>query len=497
MEIALASLDYLLRREAEVFYIGDGELSGKAEELCMKEERIVFLSESGAETALTLLPYGETPTEEGWYLRCESREEGQNRVLRVFHGFRRWQSEMLGFVGQEGDIQSVIECASRYLALPMSFVDNEYRFLGVSSNQLTDFRAYYDAEQMSAEQVNALFENNPAFTDTFLGRELKFYPRGGVKGEASEDGVYYCNVLVDQKYAGRILIPHSREPLEKGVPELIEQLMAVLHRCCVLRRYRSADRQPHDVWREMLETGKADSVAATNMLLTLRWQVKQCYQVLCLRPLGYLYDAHTMKYLAVELEKSFPQCIVVYRDGSLICLHNLSREEDADFQSRFALFLRENLFRCGVSNEFHDFFDSRSFSEQAREALMLGERRDPSLWRYEYADYLYEAVLHHAAGDYPVDELCPPALRRLLAYEAQHPEARLTETLYEYIACRFNAVQAAERMHMHRTTFIHHLRKVQQVAEFHLEDPREHLTVFLALSALRQTHRTGDLSLPI
>lgn len=486
MEMSLASMDYLLRTEADVFLLGNADLSSGAESLRLEADKIIFISESGAETTLTLLTFGETPAGDGWYLRCESPEEGQNRVLRMFHGFQRWRSELLGYVGKEDDIQSVIECASRYLGLPMSFVDSEYRFLGVSSNQPPVFRAYYDMNQMSVVQVKELFENNPAFMDTFLGQELKYYPRTGTTGDPAQEGTYYCNVLVDQKYAGRILIPHGVEPLDRGVPELIEQLMDVLHSCCVLRRYRNVDRQPHEVWREMLETGKVDVVAATNMLQTLRWQVKQRYQVLCLRPLGYLYDAQTMKYLAIELEKIFTQCIVVYRDGSLICLHNLSLEENEDFQGRFSLFLRENLFLCGVSNEFDDFFDSRSFSKQAGEALTLGERRDPSMWRYEYADYLYEAVLLHAAGGYPVDELCSPALRKLLAYETEHPESRLTETLYEYIACRFNAVQAAERMHMHRTTFIHHIQKIQQVAEFHLEDPREHLTVFLALSSLRE-----------
>ena len=486
MELTPAALDYLLRQRYETVMIGSTEMVGTAERLRLQNNHVLLLSDAGESTALTLLTPGEEPAGEGWYLRCGERSEGQNAVLEAFQGFQLWRCSLLSHVGEEGDIQSVLEAASEYLGLSMAFVDNEYRYLGLSGKRAQDFPFAYDREQMSAEQVKGLFENNPDFNETFQGKELRFYPADGRRGETPGVGAYYCNVLVEGSYAGRILIPHSSEPLDSGLEDLIEVLMEVLHSCCVLRRYRTADRQPHDVWRELLETGDVDAMAAGNMLLTLRWQVKQRYQALCLRPLGYLYDAHTMKYLAAELEEEFPACIVVYREGSLFCLHNLSREEDEDFQSRFALFLRENLFRCGVSGEFGDFYDSRLFSEQARETLTLGEMRDPSLWRYEYGDYLYEAALSHAAGGYPVEYLCSPALRELLSYEEAHPETRLTETLYQYIACRFNAVQAAERMHMHRTTFIHHMDKIRQIADFHLEDPKEHLTVFLALSALRE-----------
>ena len=476
MELTVAAMDYLLQKTCRTLRRGCGAGSAPVEDLRLEEGSVLCVCR-GEERRLILWTGEEEPVEPGWYLLCGDTAGGCNAVMSAFVGFHRWRSELMG-AGAGGDIAAVVDCAARYLSLDMTFVDESYRFQGISGS----FRNIYDSEQMSAEQVKGLFENNPEFARTFEGQELRFYPGPG----GPLPGVFYYNVHCDGVYCGRILISYPSDRLPEGLGDLIEQLMEALNACCRVRRYRSGGRKPHDVWRELLESGAVDSLVAGSMLMSLGWKERQRYQVLCLRPLGYLYDGQTMKYLAAELEGAFPACIVVYRDNSLFCLHNLSREEDGDFQGRFSYFLRENLFKCGVSSDFGDFYESRIYSVQAGEALSLGEQRDPSLWRYEYADYLYEAALRHARGPYPVEELCSPTLLRLLEFDEAHPELELAETLYQYISCRFNAVQAAEQLHIHRTTFSHRMSRLQQVAKLHLEDPREHLTVFLALSALRE-----------
>ena len=477
MGLTVGALNYLLERQGLRLCRGEAPQRAAIKELRFDSRGIRCVTEEQEE--YMLIPAAE-PDETCWTLLCPDRFSGADKVFFVYQSYLQWKNRMMESAGTEEDIQSLVESAALFLGIPITFVDYEYRYLAVSSNMEESFMTDRPGDRMPLWRVKLLFEGDPDFAEKFRSKGLQYY------GEGSGDwAIFFYNVLCEDVYYGRILIPTKTDTVDEGLSELIKELMGALQSCFMTRSFRSSLRQPHDVWRELLEKGTLDEMAALNMLLTMGWKLQQRYQVLFLRPVGYLYDAHTLKFMATELEGRFPSCIVVTEEKGLLCLHNLEREKSRDFQREFSVFLRENLFKCGVSNDFTSFLDSPVYSGQAREALAIGEKREPSLWRWDYSDCLFEAILRHARGKYPLAELCGEELRRLLEYERAQPELELAETLYQYIACCFNAVQAAERLHIHRTTFSHRMKRIRQIADLHPEDPKEHLTLYVALSALR------------
>lgn len=68
----------------------------------------------------------------------------------------------------------------------------------------------------------------------------------------------------------------------------------------------------------------------------------------------------------------------------------------------------------------------------------------------------------------------------------------MTETLYHYYTCNFNAQKAAEKLFVHRTTFFYRMSKIQKLAAFHIEDSKETCQVLLALMALKYEQRGED-----
>lgn len=477
MALTVGALNYLLERQGARILRGDVPQQLPIGELHFDGGGIRCLTEDREEYRLR--PAAE-PEEGGWTLLCPDPFRAADQVFSVYQRYLRWKSALSDSPGAELNIQSLVESAALFLGIPITFVDAEYRYLAVSSNMEESFMTDRPGDQMPLRRVKLLFEGDPAFGEKFRQRGLRYYGEGG-----GHWAIFYCNILCKDAYYGRILIPTRSEAMDEGLSALIGELVAALEGQFMRLTLPGDLRQLHDLWRELLEKGEIDAVTARNMLLTMGWKPEQRYQVLFLRSVGYLYDAHTLKFMATELERRFPACIAVTEEDGLFCLHNLEREKSADFQQELSVFLRENLFKCGVSNDFSSFTDSPLYCAQAREALAIGEAREPSLWRWDYADCLFEAILRHARGKYPLTELCGRELLVLLEYDRAQPELELAETLYQYIACCFNAVKAAERLHIHRTTFSHRMKRIRQVANLHPEDPKEHLALFVALSALR------------
>lgn len=88
--------------------------------------------------------------------------------------------------------------------------------------------------------------------------------------------------------------------------------------------------------------------------------------------------------------------------------------------------------------------------------------------------------------------ICTGNLRKIIEYDRTHEGSQLTETLYHYYTCNFNAQKAAEKLFVHRTTFFYRMSKIQKLAAFHIEDSKETCQVLLALMALKYEQRGED-----
>lgn len=178
-------------------------------------------------------------------------------------------------------------------------------------------------------------------------------------------------------------------------------------------------------------------------------------------------------------------------------LHNLDRETDPDFRQKLAGFLREHLLLVGISNVFSDFYDSRRYAGQGREALKLGLHRNPSLWRFEFRDCLPDYVMQQCLSQYSARDLCSAGLEKLLRYDGEHPEMELAHTLEMYYNCKFNAAEAAKKLFIHRTTMFYRLNKIQEIADIDHDNPESRLHLMLSFALLREEQNrnqgTGQL----
>ena len=112
--------------------------------------------------------------------------------------------------------------------------------------------------------------------------------------------------------------------------------------------------------------------------------------------------------------------------------------------------------------------------------MILGAQIDPTFWYYNFSDYTLEYMLTKSTELYPAAELCHPAVNVLRDYDQSHPGSALTETLHQYLAQGLNASKAAESLHIHRTTFLYRMKKIQQLYPLREDDLKEKVRLELS-----------------
>ncbi len=71
-------------------------------------------------------------------------------------------------------------------------------------------------------------------------------------------------------------------------------------------------------------------------------------------------------------------------------------------------------------------------------------------------------------------------LGKLIEYDSRNG-AELVRTLAAYFAARNSPTEAAERLHLHRNTFLYRLHRIEEITGFDLDDPETRLSLHLAL----------------
>ena len=187
-------------------------------------------------------------------------------------------------------------------------------------------------------------------------------------------------------------------------------------------------------------------------------------------------------YLARRFEQALPDACCFFMESHLFMLiaapTACDRGDDV-FLHDLPLVARDNLSKAGVSREFSDMGQLRSAWAQASIAFEYGAAERPFHWCYRFDDYVFDWILRNVRQDMPVEYVCHPGVSALLRYDEAHG-TELLPTLLEFLRCRYNATQAAEALFIARSTLLHRLERIAEVAHIDLDDFSDR--VYLGLS---------------
>ena len=382
-------------------------------------------------------------------------------------------NRMYRMLSVTGGLKAVIEAAEEYLQYPVSVLDASYNMIETSPQMkklkygLKKVQSRIVLDEAEIESLKRLqierkiYENQQAFL---------------VDTEDHPDNQWiFCAIRVQNVMAGYVAV---------CVPTGVTVTDGDLRFTTALAGVCSVEMQKHDFFVtrtgmkyenfliELLE-GRFDSVNMISSRLELldrKFCRFFCIAVFrCGEPHNSdLFNKSQMSTLRAVYPNSMS---VVYRDAIVLFLNQdepiLFNEAQLHPLEEFA---QRNRMKVGISQPFSDILKINIYYQQANNVLAIGELQEP------------------AATCYPATELLPHYLFSNCSYtelevgihhhifwlqdydERYHTE--FIETLRTYLECDRSAAKAAEKLHLHRSTFFYRIKKLEELLDVDLNDSK-------------------------
>ena len=99
-------------------------------------------------------------------------------------------------------------------------------------------------------------------------------------------------------------------------------------------------------------------------------------------------------------------------------------------------------------------------------ALNFASRPQAFLWVQYFSDVVLDYILEQSNRELPLQLICSPQILEIRQYDKLH-QTDFYATLECYIQNKFNAVQTAKELQIHRSTFLYRMERLQNL--FHLD----------------------------
>ena len=454
-------------------------------------------SEKASPGALTLVPGREEPCPENavhvaardtslefplpgeiWLLALESSfERVVFLAVEVCGDFLRFNSAVTELALAKRDLRGALGLIGRYLGTSISIVDSDYMVAEYLPHLNEEpFRAarmglMEQGRRMDAGEIENLYLTDPRFDETFVQQGIREFCRYEYPDYLGR--CLYYNFFLRGRYAGRLIFNIREDLYSDCLLPFLEDCSRLICDCFCSRNDHSLSRAASAVHRYLLDyalEGESNAPQAAAAFWEIGWRVDDSYRAICLSGRGYARSETTLSYLCTLLEDAFPACTAACREQTIYCLHNRNRETGENFSGALAVFLRENLLQAGLSCVYNSLENSGAYFREAAAALRIGEKADDGLWLHYFHDHTLAYTLDAAQASVPAEDLYSPVLKKLLDFDKSHPDLSLTDTLYAYLACHFNASRAADMLFIHRTTFLYRMEKLRRLVKLDLED---------------------------
>lgn len=410
-------------------------------------------------------------------LSGEGDMEGVYRAVRELLGTEAELTDrinqMYRMLSVTGGLKAVVEAAEDYLRCPVSVLDASYNIIEASPKMK---QLKYGMKQV---QSRIVLDETEIESLKRLQIERKIYENQRAFVVDTEDHPdsrwIFCAIRIQNVMAGYVAAClHGGAEASDGDLRFVTALAGVC----------SVEMQKHDFFVtrtgmkyenfliELLE-GRFDSVNMISSRLELldrRFCRFFCIAVFrCGEPHNSdLFNKSQMSTLRAVYPNSMS---VVYKDAIVLFLNQdepiLLNEAQLHPLVEFA---RRNRMKVGISQPFSDILKINIYYQQANNVLEIGELQEPTGTCYPAAEFLpyylfsgcsyteLEVGIHHH-------------IFWLQDYDERY-HTDFVETLRTYLDCDRSAAKAAEKLHLHRSTFFYRIKKLEELLNVDLGDSK-------------------------
>lgn len=416
-----------------------------------------------------------------------------NRVQEILEDSQalvRGSAALLNSIIQGRGLTYIMEIASQLLGNPVMLGDNNHRLLAYSwCNDVED-----GAWNELRETGYCTYEYTEKYEfKTWVEKSSRSkIPVIGNLGEISRRNRIFAAVTIGDTIVGHFaVLEYRRDFLDKDleiVSFICELISSEMQRNPQYLNSKNALLE--GLILELLHGNSIGTEKLAERVKLMKWKVPSKLYVMAIPYNSYDVTFTLIPFLRESLKHLFTEEEVVFFDSNLILI--LGCEEGGYLKgqdlNQFEAFLKKNLLKAGVSQEFNNLSELKHRYEQAINAISLGKKvgKEEPLLLYE--DYSTYHMIQLAGERHDIADFCHPAVLILRDYDRRHKTEYL-KTVYTYAVNMRNLVLTAENLYIHRNTLTYRIAKIQELLGYNLDDEDMMMKIFVSCKLLEYMER--------
>lgn len=407
-----------------------------------------------------------------------------NRIQDIFQKYYQNYLFLENLLGQNKNFGEILNTLEKTYHIIAVLVDKDLKYIAMSDGYRQCHQWMGNEESVPLEVADNLMKDEKFCTAMDHDHSfLYLYSDGEVNGYS------YCyNIKMEGEFEARFMIQNWEGKPFYGGLSLVEILGEKLEE--VFIHYNMEQKQEivaaefYEMIRDLLHGESKASEQLERVLSIRNWEKHHVYQVYLFELIKEDDAVVIWRYYQSKLEDLLGDCCVLIFGERLCCVRNLSNlsQDEWDIRQNLVIFLRENLYKAGISRTVQDIEKLRICYVQAVNSLEIGMRSNSTSWYYNFEDMVLPYICKQAALEMDAANLYHPAICILLEYDKRE-STNLAQTVFAFMQNRYNVTRTAKELYIHRTTLLFRLERIEILTGLKWESwkDRLHLAVTFEL----------------
>lgn len=393
-----------------------------------------------------------------------------NEVQKIFDKYDAWENALKKIIHDKLDIKSLVDVSEKIFGNPIFILDDELKCLAFSS--LSDTIPEFENEFV-LNKVPSLKEFNEFKNNLKNDRKKKdvYFPN---KTNENSFRTMCANLFQNQILCGVCCVNESVKPFRASDKELLRFLRS--HVEIIYSQYQrilsSQKNSLKDLLVKALNNEPISNAELRKVKNRSRDEIDRYICVAC----KLADDSKTIpvEYACIQFVNLLPGSVAFMHQNILVFFINLRLvpKGSEDTMQIVDGFLKVISSKGGVSDEFCEIEKARLYFIEACVAIEIGSQYKPKKRLLFFKDYVKEYIVSQAVCQLSADLICAEGLKNLRYHDILH-KTNYFQELRTYIKCKTNAVQTAKELCMHRSTFITHMERINELIKMDLDDPED------------------------
>ena len=394
-----------------------------------------------------------------------------NQVQKIYDRYEAWEQQMQQLESRPGSLRTLLLEGQKMLGNPLALLSADFTL-----------RAQTGMKQN-------LFERKASSIDFFNSlRQDEFYARNNqerqpylLPASIIPYRSWNINLFQEEEMVCRLLLLEQDRSLRKCDGFLLQQMAPHISRMLEAEGGLAQPNHLHNIFHRILSDRTADYMEMSSQLEELGWAAEDIYFCVVLKISADMDQKTSANFLCGYLEQTYRFCCSLPFRDRIAAFFDISKigKSLREISKELKYFIRESFLKAGYSRCMIGHNNLHRQYLQARIALETGSREKPYLWIHHFNGAAFPYLLEQGQRRLPSDMVWHEGVLALRQHDQQYGTEYL-RTLWTYMEAQYNAAQAAQRLFIHRSTFLKRLERIKKLMNSSLDDMDER--IYLAFS---------------